>query len=362
METLPGKRALIKRTFRPPNFETPLDYLNDFYTPNDAFFVRYHLGVIPRIAARDWRLRIGGESVETPREFSLSDLKRDFEQVDIAAVNQCSGNRRGLFQPHVPGVQWGYGAMGNALWRGVRLKDLLAKAGLSKNALEVTFDGADSGVIGTTPDFIKALPISKALDGHTLVAFEMNGEPLPHWNGFPARLVVPGWTATYWVKHLTSINVVSEPFDGFWMKTAYRVPRGAFPGSDGFASQDTEANTPVTEIVVNALVTNIQRGQEFHRGQPIDVRGIAWDGGHGIRTVEASEDGGQTWRPTQLGENAGRFSWRRWHFPFRPKWPGSHSLMFRATNHAGITQGSQLIANPAGYHHNLIQTLDISVA
>jgi DMSO/TMAO reductase YedYZ molybdopterin-dependent catalytic subunit len=362
LEALPGKRALIKRTFRPPNYETPVGLFDPLYTPNDAFFVRWHLGVIPTPQAADWRLRIGGDSVATPREFTLAELQRDFEQVEVAAVCQCAGNRRGLFQPHVTGVQWGYGGMGNALWRGVRLKDVLAKAGLRADALEVTFDGGDAAVIGATPDFVKSLPVGKALDEHTLIAFAMNGQPLPHWNGHPARLVVPGWTATYWVKQLTTINVVPKAFDGFWMKTAYRLPRGLFPALAPFASQETEANAPVTEMVVNSLITNMKGRKAFHRGQPIEVRGIAWDGGHGIRTVDVSTDGGRAWHPVTLGDDAGRFSWRPWRFRFRPPQPGPHALQFRATNNAGAMQGDRLIANPAGYHHNLVQTVDLVVA
>lgn len=362
LEALPGKKPLIKRSFRPPNFETPVKFFNELYTPNDAFFVRYHLATVAQVNARDWRLRVGGDSAVKPREFTLEELRRNFEQVEIAAVNQCSGNRRGLFTPHVPGIQWGYGGMGNARWRGVRLRDVLAKAGVRKQAVEVVLDGADTGVIPATPDFVKSLPIGKALDEHTLIALDMNGEPLPHWHGFPARLVVPGWTATYWVKQLTSIDVVAKPFDGFWMKTAYRLPRDAFRASDAFASQDTEVNTPVTSMVVNSLVTNVESGQRFAAGQAIEVKGIAWDGGHGIRTVEVSRDKGQRWRPVELGEDAGRFSWRPWRFRFQPDRAGAHSLMFRATSRAGETQSMHLVANPAGYHHNLIQALDIDVA
>jgi DMSO/TMAO reductase YedYZ molybdopterin-dependent catalytic subunit len=362
LEALPGKKPLIKRSFRPPNFETPLSYFNEIFTPNDAFFVRYHLAAIPQVAVGDWRLRVGGESAAKSLEFTLDELKKDFEQVEVAAVNQCSGNRRGLFEPHVPGIQWGYGGMGNARWRGIRLKEVLARAGVAKDAAEVVFDGADTGLLPATPDFTKSIPVWKALEENTLIAFEMNGAALPHWNGYPARIVVPGWTATYWVKHLTSISVVAKPFDGFWMKTAYRVPKGAFPTAAGFASQDSDVNTPITDIMVNSLITNIESGARFSLGQPIDAHGIAWDGGFGIRAVEVSTDGGQRWRPVTLGEDAGRFSWRPWHFAFRPDQKGTYTLLFRATNKAGATQGSKLTPNPAGYHHNLIQALDIVVA
>src|SRR5207249_876888 len=221
---LPGKERLIKRTFRPPNYETPVSDLGGLFTENRKFFVRYHLLSIPEIDAAKWRLRVGGEAAEQSIELTLDELRTKFEVVEIAAVCQCSGNRRGLSDPHVPGVQWGYGAMGNARWKGVRLRDVLQRAGLRSNALEVVLDGADGGVVPKTPDFVKSLPVWKAIDENTLVAFEMNGERLPHFNGFPARLVVPGWTATYWVKQLTSIEVVAKPFDGFWMKTAYRIP------------------------------------------------------------------------------------------------------------------------------------------
>lgn len=362
LTALPDKVSLIKRTYRPPNFETPLKYFNEIFTPNEAFFIRYHLLSIPRIEAREWKLKIGGDSVATPTEFTLHELKQNFEQVEIAAVNQCAGNRRGLMQPHVPGVQWGCGAMGNARWRGVRLKDVLKKAGIKKNALEIVANGTDAGLTDKTPDFAKSLPIWKALDDNTLIAFAMNGAPLPHWHGFPARLVVPGWTATYWMKHVTSLNVVSEPFNGFWMKTAYRVPKGAFPGLEEFDSQSSETNTPITEILVNSLITNIENGQTFNPGQPIKVKGIAWDGGHGIDRVEVSIDGGKTWQRAELLEDYGRFSWRQWSYKFQSRNKGGLTLMARATNRKGATQPADIVPNPAGYHHNRIQTLELVIS
>jgi len=361
LHALPGKKPLIRRSFRPPNLETPLEYFNELYTPNDAFFVRYHLAAIAQPDPRAWRLRIGGDASGSPRELTLAELQSDFEQVEVSAVNQCSGNRRGLFEPRTPGVQWGYGAMGNARWRGVRLRDLLDRVGVRKGALEVVCNGADTGVLPGTPDFMKSIPVDKARDGHTLVAVAMNGEPLPHWHGAPARLVVPGWTATYWVKHLTTIDVVTQPFDGYWMKTAYRVPSEAFPAAARFASQHTAVNTPVTSVVVNSLITNVTAGQRFSAGADIKVAGIAWDAGSGIRTVEVSVDGGQQWHAAVLGEDAGGYSWRQWHHVFRPARPGSHRLMARATSRAGETQRTTLVANPGGYHHNLIQALDIEV-
>lgn len=320
LDALDGKRPLIKRTFRPPNYETPVSYFNQAFTPNDVFFVRYHLSNIPAVDARTWRLRVGGDSVERPFELTLAEIKdpKNFEPVELAAVCQCSGNRRGVNQPHVSGIQRSYGAMGNARWQGVRLKDVLAKSGVKLTALEVTFNGTDRGALDATPDFVKSLPLWKALDENTLIAFAMNGAPLPHWNGYPARLVVPGWTATYWMKHLADINVVSRPFDGFWMKTAYRIPLGKFPLVDRFVSQESEKNTPITEMVVNSLITNLKSGQRFAVGQRVEVRGIAWDGGYGIRAVEVSTDGGRSWRNAELDLDYGRYAWRQWRFGFKP--------------------------------------------
>jgi len=359
---LPGKLPLIKKSFRPPNFETPVRFFNEAFTPNDACFVRYHLADIPQVGVQNWKLAIAGDALDKPFEITYEELLRDFEQVEVAAVCMCSGNRRGLSQPHVPGVQWGHGAIGNARWRGVRLRDLLTKAGLRKDALEIVFDGADSGVLDKTQDFVKSIPAWNAMEESTLVALEMNGEKLPHWNGFPARIVVPGWTATYWMKHLTSIAATAKPYQGFWMNPAYRIPKGKFPIVDRFVSQETELNTPITEMVVNSLVTNLEEGQKFVLGQEITVAGVAWDGGFGIAAVEVSEDGGRNWHSVQLGADMGRFSWRQWSHRFTPARAGNQTVMAKATNRAGATQTFDLIFNPAGYHNNVVQRINIEVA
>jgi len=237
----------------------------------------------------------------------------------------------------------------------------LAKAGVMKDALEIVFDGADRGALDKTPDFVKSIPAWKAMDENTLVALEMNGEKLPHWNGFPARIVVPGWTATYWMKHLTSIAATTQPYQGFWMNPAYRIPKGKFPLVDRFVSQETEVNTPITEMVVNSLVTNLEEGQRFAFAQEITVAGVAWDGGFGIATVEVSEDGGRNWRAAQLASDLGKFSWRQWSHRLTPGRPGSLTLMARAMNRAGATQTIELIFNPAGYHNNVVQRINVEI-
>src|SRR6266480_4914679 len=356
LDTLPGKKPLIKLSYRPPNYETPLSYFRTAITPNDAFFVRYHLAIIPEVDPKTWKLTIGGDGANGQAELNLDDLKR-LPAVELAAVNLCSGNRRGLFQPHVPGVEWGYGAMGCARWKGVRLKDVLDKIGLKKEAIEIVFNGADGPVLPQTPDFIKSIPVWKALEDSTLIAYEMNGQALPHFNGFPARIVVPGWTGTYWVKHVTSIQAATKPERGFWMNPAYRIPLGKFPLVSRFTTQDTATNTPITEMVVNSMITSHGDGAQIKAGSTINVGGIAWDGGYGIRTVEVSIDGGKSWAPAALGQDLGRFAFRPFSFAFKPKAKGKKTVMARATNIIGQSQTTELIHNPAGYHHNVIHSI-----
>jgi DMSO/TMAO reductase YedYZ molybdopterin-dependent catalytic subunit len=361
LEALPGKKPLIKLSYRPPNYETPISYFRTAITPNDAFFVRYHLSNIPEVDAKTWKLTVGGEGANGQAELNLDELKR-LPAVELAAVNLCSGNRRGLFQPHVPGVEWGYGAMGCARWKGARLKDILDKVGLKKEAIEIVFDGADSGVTDKTPDFIKSIPAWKAMEETTLVAYEMNGAPLPHFNGFPARLIVPGWTGTYWMKHITSIAAVTKPESRFWMNPAYRIPLGRFPLVARFTSQETAVNTPITEIVVNSLITDPVEGADIKSAGPVTIGGIAWDGGYGINKVEVSSDGGTTWSAATLGEDLGRFAFRTFSYKFSPKAPGKQTVMARASNKIGQTQTTELIQNPAGYHHNVLHSVSFNVA
>jgi DMSO/TMAO reductase YedYZ molybdopterin-dependent catalytic subunit len=361
LDTLEGKKPLIKLSYRPPNYESPIQYLRTEITPNDAFFVRYHLSNIPRVDAATWRLAVGGDGANDEIQLGLDDLKQ-FTAAEVVALCQCSGNRRGLMQPHVAGVEWGYGAMGCARWKGVRLKDLLDKAGLKKEAIEIVFNGTDGPVSDKTPKFVKSLPMWKAIEDTTLVAYEMNGQALPHWNGFPARLIVPGWTGTYWMKHITSIKAVTKPFDGFWMKSAYRIPLGKFPILARFPSQETAVNTPITEMVVNSLITSHLDGAMVKVGAPVAVAGIAWDGGYGLSSVEVSVDGGKTWTSATLGKDLGSFALRSWVLHFLPKAPGKHVVMARATNKIGQTQATALIPNPAGYHHNIVQSMTLVAA
>lgn len=358
LDMLPGKRPLVRLSDQPPNYESPIDYLGAAITPNEAFFVRYNLSDVPRIDADGWRLVIGGAGAKGDADLSLADLRK-LPAAEVVAVCQCSGNGRRLFQPPAPGVQWGRGAIGCAHWKGARLKDVLGAVGLRDAALEVVFAGADKDGCNTAPAFSKSLPVWKAREDTTLVAYEMNGRPLPHLHGFPARLVVPGWTATYWVKHLTAISVATAPFDGYWMRSTYRVPLGTFPAAARFASQDNAVDTAITEMMVNALITSPHDGTRVKAQTRVEVAGVAWDGGHGINGVDVSTDGGRTWTAAALGEALGRFGFRTWHLPVRLARKGAHAIMARATNRIGQTQPVDAIANPSGYHHNAVQRLTL---
>jgi hypothetical protein len=242
----------------------------------------------------------------------------------------------------------------------VRLKDVLAKAGIKAGALEVVLDGADHAPLDKTPDFVKSLPLEVAMRDEVLIAFDMNGEPLPHWNGFPARLVVPGWTGTYWIKQLVSVRVTAQPEKNFWMSTAYRLPRGKFK-TPTFSSQLYAANEPITTMVVNSLITSLKSGDRVTRGKPLDVKGIAFDGGAGIDKVDISTDFGASWRPARLGKDLGRFSFREFSLSVPTKDSGALVVMARATSRTGETQVDELIHNPAGYHHNVIQRVYVEV-
>jgi len=362
LETLPGKAPLLRRAYRPPNFETPPAGFAAPITPNDQFFVRWHLANIPQVDATLWTLTVGGAGADQPIKLTLDELRHGFDPVDVVAVCQCAGNRRAYSQPRVPGVQWGSGAVGNARWTGVRLKDVLARAGLAKDAVEISFHGADQAPLEGTPAFVKSLPTWKAIEDTTIIAYEMNGAALPHWNGFPARLVVPGWVATYWMKQITNLEVLKAPLKGFWMNTAYRIPKGKFPIDDRFASQSTEVNTPITEMVVNSMITSHGQGQRVKAGEAMLVGGVAWDAGYGIQRVDVSIDEGRTWERAQLGADLGRYSFRTWTHPLEPRKRGPLTVMARATNSQGATQPEVALFNPGGYHNNVIATVAIDVA
>lgn len=356
----PQKRPLLQLTSRPPQLETPFSVFNEgLITPNDAFFVRYHLPQFPtEIDPDTFRVTIRG-NVRTPLSLSLSELKTGFEEVELVAVNQCSGNSRGFFEPRVGGGQLGNGAMGNARWRGVRLKDVLEKAGVGAGAKQVTFNGLDQPVVAQTPDFVKALEIDHALDGEVMLAYAMNGEDLPLLNGYPLRLVVPGYYGTYWVKHLSEITVIDEVFDGFWVGTAYRIPNT--PGACMPAGTTAKSTVPIGRFNVRSFITSPGDAATLAAGREILVRGIAFDGGAGIREVLFSADGGRSWLAAELGKDLGRYSFREWTLAFTPNAVGPMELKVKATNRLGESQPLEPLWNPAGYMRNVVETVRVHV-
>ncbi len=354
----PQKRPLILLTPRPPQLETPFAVFDEGeITPNDAFFVRWHLSNVPQsVDASAHRIAVTGD-VARPLSLSLDDLGR-MPSVDIIAVNQCSGNSRGLFAPRVPGGQWDNGAMGNARWTGVRLRDILDRAGLRSTAKQVQFHGLDGPALPSTPAFRKSLDVDVARGDDIIVAYAMNDRPLPVLNGYPVRLVVPGWFATYWVKMLSSIDVLDHVDDNFWMKTAYRIPdtpdNGVAPGATGYPT------VPINRMKVRSFITNVADGAKLRAGAT-PLRGIAFDGGSGIRSVDVSIDGGTTWRGAALEHDAGRYSFRRWNASVVLP-AGTSTLAVRATANDGSTQLPKPIWNPSGYLRTSIETYTVTAS
>ncbi len=344
----PEKTDLILLTSRPPQLETPMSYFDRALTPNEAFFVRYHVFPIPtQVDLSTWRLRVTG-MVERPIELSMEDLQTRFPEFRVVAVNQCSGNGRGYSAPRVLGGQWSNGAMGNAEWRGARMRDILTMAGLKPGAIEVAFNGLDAPAAPSVPDFVKSLSVTRIMDDpDVLVAYKMNGEPLPMLNGFPARLVVPGWYSTYWVKNLSEITVLDRDFDGLWMKKAYRIPDtpcGCVP-----PGTVPDRTVPISRMNVRSVIASPPNGGRLHGGRGVALKGVAFDGGAG-------------WKPAALGRDLGRYSFREWSFNWTPPRPGRYRLMARAVNNKGDSQPSEPLWNPAGYLRNAIEHVDVSVA
>ena len=354
----PQKRPMIGQTSRPPQLETPFRIFNEGpITPNNAFFVRYHLSDLPfDIDPDKFTLEVKGK-VDHPLKLSLQEIRK-LKAVELVAVNQCSGNSRGFFNPRVAGGQLGNGAMGNARWRGVPLKTILDMAGVQTGAKQVTFNGMDGPVSDRTPDFVKALDVDHARDGEVMLAYGMNGEELPFLNGFPLRLVVPGYYGTYWVKHLNEITVIDTVFDGFWMKSAYRIPDT--PCNCVEPGTTPAATIPINRFNVRSFITSVSDGAKVKPGR-VRLKGIAFDGGKGIKEVAVSTDGGKNWTPAKLGRDLGKYSFREWSLAVKLA-AGTYPLKVRATNNAGDSQPAEARWNPAGYMRNFIETVRVTAA
>jgi DMSO/TMAO reductase YedYZ molybdopterin-dependent catalytic subunit len=357
----PQKGVMILQRTRPPLLETPFEVFDrGVFTPNDRFYVRWHLANIPTaIDPIEFRLKVRGH-VRQPLSLRLQDLLHDFPPFEIAAVNQCSGNSRGFFSPRVTGGQWENGAMGNALWRGVRLKDVLDRAGVNAGAVQVRLKGLDTGLVPQTPSFMKSLAVDHARDGEVMIAYEMNGEPLPLLNGFPLRLVVPGWYATYWVKMLEDIEVLDQPDENYWTSKAYLIPDT--PGANVTPEQKGVKMVPINRMLPRSFFTSLADGAVVKRGQTLHVRGIAFGGDTGVAKVLLSADQGQRWQEARLGANHGNYSFRQWESPLRFATAGRQRLMVRAVNTAGVTQPDNPNWNGGGFMRNVIESINVQVS
>ncbi len=357
----PEKTELLLLTSRPPQLETPMKYFDRAITPNEAFFVRYHVVPIPTtVDLATWRLWVKGH-VDRPLELSLDDLKTKFSPVAVTAVCQCAGNSRGRFTPRVLGGQWGDGAMGNAEWVGARLRDILEMAGVRSGAVQVTFDGLDQPAFPSVPDFVKSLAIDRVMDDpDVIVAYQMNGEPLPMLNGFPARLVIPGWYAVYWVKNLSEVTVIDQVFEKYWVKSAYRIPDT--PCGCVEPGTTPQRTVPITRMPVRSFIATPKDGARVPVGRPMTLKGIAFDGGYGIREVQVSDDDGVIWRRAQLGADLGRYSFREWSTTWTPRKAGNYRLMVRAVNRIGESQDYEPLWNPAGYLRHSIERIEVRAA
>ncbi len=355
----PQKTDLILLTDRPPQLETPLRYFQSDLTPNDAFFVRWHLSGIPTtVDLQTFRLEVS-RHVDKPLSLSIHDLKSKFTPVSLVALAQCAGNSRSLFEPRVPGGQWGNGAMGNARWTGVRLKDVLEQAGVKAGAVQVGLRGLDVPPMPATPVFQKSLQIDHARDDEVMIAYEMNDAPLPMLNGFPIRLVVPGWFSTYWVKSLSAITVLEQPLKTFWMDKAYRIADNSNANED--PDHLAAVTVPVSTMPIHSIFVRPEASEKLRAGTSYTVQGVANDGGSGVRRVEVSTDGGQTWNDATLGSDLGKYSWRRWHAQWTPSARGTVRLMVRATAGDGQTQRTSQW-NRSGYQRDVIEHMDVVVS
>ena len=354
----PQKGAMVLQRTRPALLETPFDVFDaGVFTPNDRFFVRWHWSVIPTsVDPAAFRLGISG-AVASPQSLSMADILA-MPRVELAAVNQCSGNSRGFFQPRVAGGEWANGAMGNAKWLGVRLKDVLDRAGIKPGAQRVRFGGLDEPVVSNGPKFLKSLDLDHARDGEVMLAYGMNGTQLPLLNGFPLRLIVPGWYSTYWVKMLNAIEVLDGPDENFWMKTAYTIPDT--PGADMKPGATGVKMVPINRMVPRSFVTNVVDGAPVKAGA-VPLRGIALGGAAGVRMVELSADGGGSWKPAELGPDEGKYSFRAWTASLDLP-AGEAAVAVRCTDANGLAQPARPNWNPSGFMRNVIETTRLRVA
>ena len=348
------KRDMKVLSARPEDLEMPISGFSDYITPIEHFFVRTHV-YEPKVDLASWSLKVQGSSGD-PVTFKMEDLRR-MPSFELIAVQECAGNGRGLYDPPVPGLQWSSGSVGNARFQGVRLVDVLKRAPVRQDAAEVLFDGADVP-IGAMQDFRRSIPLRKAFDENTMLAYEMNGQPLPPKHGFPLRVVVPGWASDSWMKWLTTITVLDKEFDGFWMKNAYRQPPHPVAPMTAVPPEQMQ---PVTSLKVKTVMMPAPEG--IAPGAAATIRGVSWSGDQGpVTGVQVSVDNGRTWRLAELARDQfTQFGWRQWQYEWRPRDAGYYTIIARANDAQGNTQPMNQEWQPSGYGWNVAPRLNVTV-
>ena len=356
----PEKRPLITYSDRPPLLETPRDSFTTAITPNNEFFVRWHMPRIPtHTDIEGFYIDVNG-LVKERLYISLKNLKEDYEQVELTAVLQCGGNSRSAFIPQPSGIQWGSGAMGCASWKGVKLNDILAKAGLQKNAQWITLNGSDTAAFHKTPNFARELNLHEIKDD-VIIAYEMNGEDLPYLNGYPVRLIIPGSFSDSWVKMLDNITVTAEYKEIFFMDTAYRIPDNECECET--VDKPAAKTKPITTMNVKSLIGYPTRDTLIHVETNVVAKGVAFDQGSGIKEVLISTDKGITWQSATLEEELSPFAFREFKFAFKPMQKGELTIMAKAINRLGEEQpfAEEIQWNHGGYKYNGIDSVTITV-
>lgn len=361
--TFEGKDPMINQGDRPLVLEAPETLLDDAVTPNNRIFIRNN-GQMPEPAANPdaWKVRIDGE-VNTPLELTVGELRARFQTVTYQLQMECGGNGRSFFLPQTRGNQWGNGAICNAAWTGVRLKDVLAAAGVKATGRYTGHHGADPHLSGATDRaaISRGMPIDKAMEEHTLIVFAVNGGPIPHANGAPVRLIVPGWPGSLSQKWLTRIQILDTPHTGQGMGgTSYRVPvTPIIPGSNN----NGESFVDMTSMPVRSVLTNVANGARFAAGtRQVALRGAAWAGEDSIAAVHASVDFGATWQPMRLAAPANKYAWQRWEGSVALPSDGYFEVWYRATDSRGRMQPhTPANWNPQGYGANPVSRAAILV-
>jgi sulfite oxidase len=361
--SMDGKAQLVILGDRPLVAETPEHLLDDEVTPTDKIFVRNN-GQIPEPTSEPdkWTITVDGE-VSTPLKLTLGELKQRFQPVTLQLQMECGGNGRSFFSPETRGNQWGNGAISNAAWTGVRVKDLLQAAGLKSSAVYTGHYGADPHLSGDTSkeSISRGVPIAKAMEEHSMVAYAVNGQPLPNVHGFPMRLIFPGWPGSTSQKWLTRIWVRDKEHDGQGMKGAsYRVP--IVPMVPGGKHDD--ANMRVLESMpVRSIITNLANGTELPAGtRKLDLRGAAWAGEKTVRAVDVSIDYGASWQKAEVKPPANKYAWQRWTASVPLPSHGYYEAWARATDSDGLMQTHAAANwNPQGYGGNAMQRVAVLI-